>query len=223
MARVRIATSTSALTCAFVAALMVSAATGNAQRSETEGIKETESFVKAGSETSAAVGEAKLRVQNTLGAYNNLVTQPSKDMKGDYKKLLKAVKEMNDKASAARQQVAEMEGSGATYFTGRAATIKNIQNDDLRAQAQQRLAKSQEGFGAVLKALQQVGQSLEPVRKDLADQINYLGSDLTPGATASLKPQAEKLNERGTVAFTAADQAISKANEYFNSMRPAKS
>jgi hypothetical protein len=36
-------------------------------------------------------------------------------------------------------------------------------------------------------------------------------------------PNSNRLNEGGTLAFSAADQAIVTANEYFNSMRPAKS
>jgi Protein of unknown function (DUF2959) len=204
-------------------AFMSSVAIGSAQRSETEGIKETEQFVKAGSETAAVVGEAKLRIVNTLNAYNALVTQPSKNMKGDYKKLLKAVKDMNEKVSDGRLQVSQMDGIATTYFAGRSATIKKIQDEHLRDQAEQRLGENQKQYGEVLTSLRKAGEALEPVRKDLADQINYLGSDLTPSATASLKPQADKLNERSTVAFETADQAILAANTYFNSMRPAKS
>jgi F0F1-type ATP synthase membrane subunit b/b' len=214
---------TAIVNIAIGVALMSSVAIGSAQRSETEGIKETEQFVKAGSETSAVVGEAKLRIVNTLNAYNALVTEPSKNMKGDYKKLLKAVKDMNEKLSDARLQVSEMDGIATTYFAGRSATIKKIQNEQLRDQAEQRLAENQKQYNDVLTSLRQTGEALEPVRKDLADQINYLGSDLTPTATASLKPQADKLNERSAVAFDTADKAILAANTYFNSMRPAKS
>jgi predicted DNA-binding protein YlxM (UPF0122 family) len=207
---------------AIAAALLCSIAV-SAQRSALEGIKETERFVKSGAETAAAVGEAKLRVQNTLTAYNTLVAQPSQNMKGDYKKLLKAMKEMNEKVEVARQQVAAMERTGTTYFAGREATIKNIQDDQLREQAQQRLVENQKEYQGVITSLQQAGEALEPVRKDLTDQINYLGSDLTPTATASLKPQAEALNQRGAVAFGSGSTAIVAANTYFNAMRPAKS
>jgi hypothetical protein len=217
----------SSITTVMSAALFItslSAVPGGAtQRTETDGIKETANFVKAGGETSAAVAEAKLRVQNTLTAYNTLVTQPSKDMKGDYKKLLNAVKDMNEKLGDARQRVTAMEAMGTTYFAGRAASIKNIQNEQLRAQAQQRLDESQKGYANVLTSLREAGQSLEPVRKDLDDQITYLGSDLSPGGTASLKPQAEKLNGRAGEAFGRADQAIATANNYFNSLKPAES
>src|SRR5262245_65641734 len=90
---------------AIASMLTLSCAVTMAQRSDTEGIKETENFVKAGEKTSRSISEAKSQVQNTLSAYNSLVTQPSKDMKGDYKKLLKNVKDMNDKVNDARQEI----------------------------------------------------------------------------------------------------------------------
>ena len=207
---------------AVASMLVLAGAFPAAQRTDTEGIKETQNFVKAGDKTSHAIGEAKTQLQTTLDAYNALVTQPSKDMKADYKKLLKSVKEMNDKVAAARQEVTNMQTVGNTYFAGRTTSIKNIQDAALREQAQKRLSDNQNAYSGVLTAFQQAGQTLEPLRKDLADQITYLGSDLTPGGTASLKPQAEKLNQKGAEVFAKIDHALETANSYFNSMRPTK-
>ena len=67
--------------------------------------------------------------------------------------------------------------------------------------------------------MREAGGALEPFRKQLADQITFLGSDLNPSATASLKPQAEKLNAQGTKVFNDADEAIARANDYFNGLK----
>ena len=197
----------------------VLAASQTAERSRTQGLKETDRFVKAGEETTKAVSEAKMQLQKTLDIYNGLVTQPSKDMKGDYKKLMKSMKSMNDEVADARTKIEAMQKTGDTYFSGRAATIKNIQDPALLAQAQQRLKANQEQFGTVLKSLRDAGAALEPFRKQLADQITYLGSDLTPSAVASLKPQAEKLNAQGGELFKHIDEGNATANKYFQSMR----
>ena len=91
-----------------------------AERSRTEGLKETDRFVKAGGTASEAVGQAKLQIQKTLDAYNALVTQPSTNMKGDYKKLMKSQDSMNTRVDSARQKLAEMQKVGDVYFNGRA-------------------------------------------------------------------------------------------------------
>ncbi len=38
----------------------------------------------------------------------------------------------------------------------------------------------------------------------------------------SLKPEAQKFNERGAGALAKVDQAITTANKYFDSLRPTK-
>jgi hypothetical protein len=199
------------------------AATQTSERSRTQGLKETDKFVKAGGNTSEAVATAKLQTQKTLDAYNALVTQPSKNMKGDYKKLMKFMDSMNDQVAEAGQKVDQMQQAGDTYFTGRAETIKNIQDPQLQDRATQRLADSQKDFGGVLESLREGAKALEPFRKELADQITYLGSDLTPSAMTSLKPNAEQFNARGSELFAKTDKAIASANAYFQSLRSAES
>ena len=198
------------------------AAPQTSERSRTQGLKDTDKFVKAGGNTSEAVATAKLQTQKTLDAYNALVTQPSKNMKGDYKKLMKSMDSMNDQVAEARQKVEQMQQAGDTYFTGRAETIKNIQDPQLQDRAKQRLADSQKDFGGMLESLREGAKALEPFRKELADQITYLGSDLTPAAMASLKPNAEQFNARGSELFAKTDQAIASATAYFQSLRSSE-
>src|SRR6478752_5187557 len=98
-----------------------------AERSRTEGLKETDRFVKAGGSASESVAQAKLQIQKTLDAYNALVTHPSTNMKGDYKKLMKAEDSMHTRVDAARQKLAEMQKAGDVHFSGRPQTINHIQ------------------------------------------------------------------------------------------------
>jgi len=193
------------------------------ERSRTQGLKETDQFVKAGNRTTAAVAEGKLQTQKTLDAYNALVTQPSKNMKGDYKKLMKSMDGVNDRVAEARKKVDEMQQAGATYFAGRAETIKGIQDASLQGRAKERLADSQKKFDGVLKSLKEASDALEPFRKQLGDQITYLGSDLTPSAMASLKPNADKLNTTASDLFAKADTAIANANAYFQGLKSSES
>ena len=192
------------------------------ERSRTEGLKETDRFVKAGGKTSEAVEQAKLQTQKTLDAYNALVTKPSTNMKGDYKKLMKSMDSMNDRVGVARQKIAEMQKAGDVYFGGRAETIKNIKDPQLLEQAQKRLGDNQKEFAGVLQSLREAGDALEPFRKDLADQITFLGSDLTPSAMTALQPNAEKLNARGTEVLARTDKANASANAYFQSLKAAQ-
>jgi hypothetical protein len=190
-----------------------------AERSRTQGLKETDRFVKAGESTTQSITTGKMQLQKTLDAYNSLVTQPSKDMKGDYKKLLKSSDVMNDKVAEARQKIEAMQKAGETYFSGRAETIKAITDPALQSQAQERLTANQKEFAGVMESLRDAGAALEPFRKHLADQITFLGSDLTPSAMTSLQPQAEKLNAQGGEIFSKTDSALATADAYFKALR----
>jgi hypothetical protein len=193
------------------------------ERSRTQGLEETDRFVKAGEDLAQEVAGGKMQVQKTLDAYNALVANPTKNMKGDYKKLLKAMDTMNHKADVAREKIEAMQKTADLYFSGRSETVASIQDADLKKQAQGRLADSQKQFADVLQSLRDGGQALEPFRKHLADQITYLGSDLTPSAMTSLKPQAEKLNSQGSEVLGKVDEAIAKANRYFHGLRSTES
>jgi len=213
----------SSITVATVVIWMSVIALPLAQRSDTQSLKETESFIKAGADTSGAVDKARLQIQTTLAAYNGLVSQPSSDMKGDFKKLRNGTKEMDERVDDARSRVAKMEAAGNTYFAGRAASNKQIQDAALLETAQQRLNENQREYTSMIASLREAGQALQGLRVDIDNQITFLGSDLTPGAVASIKPQAQTLNDRGRDVLVKAEQAIGTANKYFDSMRPTKS
>jgi hypothetical protein len=166
---------------------LVASAQQARERSRTEGLRETDRFIRSGEQTTAAVGAAKTEVERTLTAYNTLVSQPSK--------------------------------AADVYYRGRGLTIKDIQDQELQSQAQQRMAQNQKDFDGVLTALREAGSALEPVRKQLNDQIIFLGSDLNPSATASLRPQAEKLNANAAEVFARTDAAIARATAFFNALR----
>jgi chromosome segregation ATPase len=184
-----------------------------------EGVKETEQFIKAGGNTSHAVGEAKTQLQTTLANYNDLLSKEAKEMKGSYSKLRKNLKDFDDKTTDARTRVTEMKATGATYFAGRSAMVKKIQDPTLQAQAQERLDASQKDFAGVLASLDEARVALEPLRKDLADHIKYLESDLSPSGTASLKPQAAAANTAAATVFAKGDDAIRTANAYFSGLQ----
>ena len=193
------------------------------ERSRTQGLKETDKFVKSGATISQKVAAANTQAKSTLDAYNVLLTQRSKDMKGDYKRLMKAKDAMDAKVADARAKLDELQKMGDVYFGGRAESIKGIQDAALQTQAEQRLQDNQKTFAGVLDGLRAAGEALEPFRKQLDDQILYLGSDLSPSGTASLKSNAEKLNHQGEEAFAKINEAVKRADGYFQSLRSTQS
>jgi hypothetical protein len=195
----------------------------SAERSRTQGIKETDRFIKAGNNAHASIANARLESKHTLDMYNKLVTQPSKNMKGDYKKLIGAVDDMKEEVADAQLEITNMRASGDTYFAGRETTNKDIQDPQLQSTAAARLAASRQEFDTVLASLRAAGDALEVFRKDLAGQITFLGSDLTPSAMTALKPAADKLNGQGDEALGKIDAANAALRAYLDGLKASQS
>src|SRR6476620_687275 len=121
-----------------LAVMSVTAATC-AHAKSTEGIQETERFVKTGGATSQAVAEARLKTQKALDAYNAITIGDSKDLKGDYKKLLNAQKDMNNQVADARKKVEQMDKQAAVYLASRSTALNQIQDAALKDKAKTRL------------------------------------------------------------------------------------
>jgi hypothetical protein len=186
---------------------------------QTEGIKEAEKFIKAIESTSDAVTDARDKTKGALDAYNALIKGDSMDMKGDYKRLVKAEKDMNGQVAGARKAAGDMEKQAAAYFAARSTAIGQIADASLRDQAKSRLDDSRQAYDKVKASLKGAGDDLTPFAKDISDHITYLGQELTPAAAASLKPQGEELNKKGGALFTQTDGAISTATNFLNTLK----
>jgi hypothetical protein len=205
----------------LLAAILAMAIPGIAlsQVAGTEGIKQGEKFGKAGGEVLVAIADARRELDGTMSAYNTLVKTPSKDIKGDYRKLQKALENANEKSAKVKPLIDAMNIESEAYYKIWASQVANISDDDLRARGEQRIAASRTEYGSILSGLNSIGEALAPFVKDLTDQINFLGSDLRPEALASLKDNATRLNERGGSVFSRTDDVVKAAIVYFAPLR----
>lgn len=186
---------------------------------QTEGIKEADKFIKAIETTSHAVTGARDKTKAALDAYNALIKGDSMDMKGDYKKLVKAEKDMNGQVAGARKVAGDMDKQAATYFAARSTAIGQIADASMRDQAKSRLDESKQAYDNVKASLKGAGDALTPFAKDVSDHIKYLGQELTPAAAASLKPQGEELNKKGGALFTQTDGALTTATNFLTTLK----
>jgi hypothetical protein len=202
-----------------VALVIVSLLIATRMLAQTEGIKEADRFVKAIESTSQALTDTHLKTKNALDSYNALIKGDSMDMKGDYKKLVKAEKDMNGEVATARKTAGDMDKQAAVYFAARSTAISQIGDASMRDQAKSRLDESKQAYEQVKKSMKGAGDAFAPFARDLSDHIKYLGGELTPAAAASLKPQGELLNKQGGTLFTQTDAAVTTATTYLNTLK----
>ncbi|MGE5747164.1 MAG: DUF2959 family protein, partial [Solirubrobacterales bacterium] len=140
-------------------------------------------------------------------------------VKGDYKSLQKALEKANEAAARVRPRIDGMNVQSEAYYKIWASQVANIQDADLRARGEQRIAASREEYKNILSGMRAAGEALTPFVKDLTDQINFLGSDLRPEALASLKDNAKKLNAGADTLFSRTADVAKAANAFFAPLR----
>jgi ElaB/YqjD/DUF883 family membrane-anchored ribosome-binding protein len=207
---------------ALLAAAIVTLALAHpawAQVAGTSGIKGGERFAETGEDTVEALVDAETHLRTTLDAYNTLVTKPTKDAKGDYKKLLKNLDNAKKKIALVKPRLDTMNGESENYFRLWESQVAEISDGDLKARGEERIASTRKEYESILTSLRESATTLDPFLRDLADQINFLGSDLRPEALESLKGNAEKLNNTGKTLFGQTGATVTKSNAFFEPLK----
>lgn len=181
----------------------------------TAGIKGGERFAETGEDTVEALVDVQNNLKTTLDAYNTLVTKPTKDAKGDYKKLLKNLDNAKKKIALVKPKLDTMNSEGENYFRLWETQVSQIADSDLKARGEERIASTRKEYDGILESLRGAAGTLDPFLKDLTDQINFLGADLRPEALQSLKTNADKLNNTGKTLLEQTGTTVTKSNAFF--------
>jgi DUF2959 family protein len=200
--------------------LAAGAALGPWAQAQDEGVKQVEALVKASGNTVQAIADTKVQLMKTIDVYNALMAEDAKDRKKLYKDLQKEMDTTEKRRAEIARRSTAMETEAQTLFKSWETSAAAIESDNLRKRSEERLAKTKASYAEVAKVGDKAGQLYEPVMKTLGDQVKYLGHDLNPGAVASLKPDADKLNARVQDLVKAVDDTITAANGRIGALRP---
>jgi hypothetical protein len=201
-----------------VLAVLALAATAGAQTDE--GVKQVERLVKASGDTVKAIGETKVQLMKTMEVYNSLFADEATDRRKIYNQIQKEMENTDRRRARISEEAAKMNAEADTLFKGWADSTAAIENPDLRERSEERLNATRASYGEIGTVGQKAADLYAPFMKALQDQITYLGHDLNPEAVASLKPDAEKLNERSDKLIQSIDDTIATANKNIGALRP---
>ena len=196
------------------------AATAGAQSDE--GVKQVERVVKASGKTVQAIGETKVQLMKTMTVYNSLFAEDAKDHKKIYKNIQKEMANTSKRRAKISEESAKMDAEATTLFKEWADSTAAIENPDLRKRSDERLSSTRASYAEIGTVGEKAADLYGPFMKALQDQITYLSTDLNPSAIASLKPDADKLNERANALIKSIDDTIYTANTNISALRPTK-
>jgi hypothetical protein len=176
-----------------------------------EGVKQVQQLIKKAQAEVQSIDSTKLQLQKTVDAYNAMLAPEVKDRRDAYKQLQKEMANTEKKRTEVSARSGEMNTEAEKLFKSWQDSLGAIQSPDLRKRSEDRLKKTQDRFAGIRQAGQQASSLYEPFMKTLQDQVTFLGHDLNPGAAASLKPDAEKLNVQAKDLYAAIDKVTAGA------------
>jgi len=177
-----------------------------------EGVKRIEQLIKKANAQVQSINDAKQQLQKTMGAYNAVFAPDAKDRRGAYKKLQEEMATADKKRAVVSSRSMEMNADADQLFKSWEASAASIQNPDLRQRSEGRLNQTRDRFAELRKTGQSASDLYAPFMKSLQDQVTFLGHDLNPGAVASLKPDADRLNDQAVDLFAAIDKVTLAAS-----------
>ena len=119
------------------------------------------------------------------------------ELRPQFEKYKGELAKMEEKAKSARDRAISMKEKGHAFFSDWEQQVKDIHNEDIRKEAEKRLAKRRKSYGRILSAMEEAKEQLVPYMSDLNDVRKLLESELTTATVASTKGLIRQANWHG--------------------------
>jgi predicted ATP-grasp superfamily ATP-dependent carboligase len=139
---------------------------------------------------------ARNQITLTLEELSRLNVQ-GVELRPQFEKFKAELAKMEEKAKGARERSVSMREKGHAFFSDWEQQTKEIRNEDIRKEAEKRLAKRRKSYGKILAAAEEAREQLVPFMSDLNDVRKLLESELTTTTVASTKSLIRQANWHG--------------------------
>jgi len=119
------------------------------------------------------------------------------ELRPQFEKFKAELVKMEEKAKNARERAVSMREKGQAFFSDWEQQAKEIRNEDIRKEAEKRLAKRRKSYGKILAASEEARDQLVPFMSDLNDVRKLLESELSASTVASTKSLIRQANWHG--------------------------
>lgn len=141
---------------------------------------------------------AQVRNQITLTLEElNRLTVKEVELRPQFEKFTTELAKMEMQARIAAARADSMKDKGEAFFAEWEEQVKSIQNEDIRKEAEKRLAKRKKSYGKILSAMVEAKEELVPFMSDLNDIKKLLDSELTTSSVGATKSLLRTANWHG--------------------------
>jgi hypothetical protein len=143
-----------------------------------------------------------------------MITQPSGDMRGQYKDYLASVKSLGDVSDKVDISISKMMEASHIYFADWENQIATINDSALKKLSQDRKQQAVNNLAEVQKSIDQMRAACRPLTKDLNDIGTYLGNNLTADGLTAMKPRLDAIKLEAVSVREAMAGSITALNKF---------
>ncbi len=167
----------------------------------------------------------KDQIAQTNAALKDMITDPQRDLRPQYKTFANAVKKTDAMVKKIRERTVTIQAGLDKYIDDWRDQVVAIQDPNLRQQALERVNQAKASFSRLYTLLTGTKEILTPYVGNLKDIQRYLDTDLTPAGLKTIQSMADKASslERSIVErIDAAAVALERvASELASGLRKA--
>jgi hypothetical protein len=131
-------------------------------------------------------------VAATAASLSDLITDPQRDLKPQYKAFTSSLAKLDSVAKKTRERGVAIQASLDKYLDSWREEVTTIQDETLRQQALDRVNQAKESFKRLYAELTAFKEALAPYIGNLKDVERYLNTDLTPAGLKTIAANANK-------------------------------
>jgi chromosome segregation ATPase len=141
--------------------------------------------------------QGRTQIMLTLEELNRLLA-PGVELRPQFERFKAELGKLEQQAATARERATMMKEKGESFFGDWEEKIRSIQNEDIRKEAANRLAKRKKSYDRIIATMQDAKQELVPLLADLNDIRTLLDGELSATSVASTKSLIRKATYHGT-------------------------
>jgi len=130
--------------------------------------------------------EGRRQIAVTVDEMSRLAAK-NVELRPQFEKFKAELAKMEAKAENARKRADTMKEKGAEFFNDWETQVNSIKNEDIRKEAEKRLAKRKKSYAKILATMQEAKAELVPFMSDLNDLKKLFDAELTASSVASAK------------------------------------
>lgn len=164
--------------------------------------------------------EIKQQLHKTVDKYDNMLGKNSvKSREKEYKKVLKELDETDKRVRRADKRAGAMEKDATEFFNKWTAGLNNLQDPELRALSEQRLAETREGYLEIVRAGDKAADEYGAFVKSIHNEIQFLKLDFSDDAVSALKSKDRETKTRVKQLSDSIDQVDKLTKNYIDSLK----